>query len=202
MSRGRIGVLGGSFDPPHLAHLALARLALQALQLDELRWLPARAPWQKSERVMASGKHRAAMVRGMIGGEPRFVLDGRELRRHGPTYTIDTVRELCAEAPAVQWILVIGQDQYARFDSWRDWPELLARCTLAVAARAGQAPLAAPAVAAVPHKLIVLDLPRQDISASEIRARCAAGDDIALLVGAAVARYIDQHALYTGRPRS
>jgi nicotinate-nucleotide adenylyltransferase len=198
----RIGVLGGSFDPPHLAHLALAHVALQALALDELRWLPARAPWQKADREMASAEQRAAMVRLISAGEPRFTLDERELRREGPTYTIDTVRELCAERPEAEWFLVIGQDQYGRFDTWRDWRELLRRVTLAVAARAGDPPQASAVVAAEPHRMIPLDLPRIDVSASEIRARRAAGGEIASLVGEPVARYIDQQALYPGPSRS
>jgi nicotinate-nucleotide adenylyltransferase len=198
----RVGVLGGSFDPPHLAHLALARLALQALALDELRWLPAGVPWQKADRQRAPGELREAMLRLLIAGEPRFTVDTRELRRAGLTYTIDTVRELNAEAPGTEWWLVIGQDQYRRFDTWRDWPEIVARFGLAVAARAGEAPQAPPAVAAVPHRVQVLHLPSMDIAASDIRTRCAEGREIASLVGQPVARYIDQHALYTGRPRS
>jgi nicotinate-nucleotide adenylyltransferase len=198
----RVGVLGGSFDPPHLAHRALADLALSALQLDALHWLPARAPWQKAGREMAPAADREAMLRLAIGGQPRFAIDPRELRREGPTYTIDTVRELCAESPDTDWWLVIGQDQYGRFDTWRDWPEILARLGLAVAARAGEQPQAPAAVAAVPHRMQVLPMPRLDIAASDIRTRCAQGREIASLVGQPVARYIDQHALYTGRPRS
>ncbi|WP_234413885.1 nicotinate-nucleotide adenylyltransferase [Ideonella sp. A 288] len=200
--RRRIGVLGGSFDPPHLAHLALAHVALDTLQLDELRWLPARAPWQKAGRDMAQANDREAMVAAMIADEPRFVLDPRELHRDGPTYTIDTVRELCADEPDADWFLVIGQDQYGRFDTWRDWRELLSRLTLAVAAREGQRPQAPPAVASMPHRVVMLELPRIDIAASDIRVRRAAGGEIVSLVGEPVARYIDSHALYTGQPRS
>ena len=112
------------------------------------------------------------------------------------------MRELSAEGPDTEWWLVIGQDQYGRFDSWRDWRELLARMSLAVAGRAGQAPQAPPAVANVPHRVVKLDLPRLDISASDIRARLGAGDEIASLVGEPVARYIESHALYAGRSRS
>jgi nicotinate-nucleotide adenylyltransferase len=198
----RIGLLGGSFDPPHLAHLALARVALRDLALDELLWLPARAPWQKSGRPMAPAGHRLAMVAALIEGEPRFTIDDRECRRPGPSYTVDSVRELSAERPGTQWFLVVGQDQYARFDTWRDWRELLASTTLAVAGREGEPPRPPPAVAAVPHRLAVLNLPRLDISATRVRERLAAGAEIASLVGPAVASYIDSHALYAGRPRS
>ena len=195
----RIGVFGGSFDPPHLAHLALARLAVQVFALDELRWLPAGAPWQKAGRQLASGIHRAAMLAALLRHEPGQVIDARELARSGPTYTIDTVRELQAELPDADWFFIIGQDQYARFDTWRDWRELLQRLTLAVAARAGEPPSAPAALAAVPHRLVVLPLPRQDISASHIRQQLAAGvppAQLSSLVGDAVASYIDQHQPY------
>ncbi|MDH4392017.1 MAG: nicotinate (nicotinamide) nucleotide adenylyltransferase [Aquabacterium sp.] len=200
MPARRIGLLGGSFDPPHLAHLALGRLAQQMLALDELRWLPAGAPWQKVGRVMAAPVHRAAMLAALLRGEPDQVIDTRELDRSGPTYTIDTVRALQAELPGADWYFILGQDQYGRFDTWRDWPELLQRLTLAVADRAGQLPTPPAALAAVPHRVVALPLPRQDIAASDIRRQLAAGTTVAALaplVGAAVAGYIDQHQPYS-----
>ena len=197
----RIGLLGGSFDPPHLAHLALGRLARQALALDELRWLPAGAPWQKAGRQMASAAHRLAMLGLLLADEPDMLIDPRELQRNGATFTIDTVRELQAERSSADqnpadWFLILGQDQYSRFHTWRDWPELLQRCTLAVAGRAGQAPQAPAALAAVPHRRVTLDLPPQDIAASDIRQRLAAGQPVAALVGERIAGYISQHGLY------
>ena len=200
MAARRIGLLGGTFDPPHLAHLALGRLAQQALALDELRWLPAGAPWQKAGRVLAPAAHRIAMLAALLQGETGCLIDPRETLRTGATYTIDTVRELQQQALPnnnTDWFLILGQDQYARFDTWRDWPELLQRLTLAVAGRAGQAPQAPAALAAVPHRCAILDLPALAISASTIRQRVAAGLPVATLVGTAVARYIDQHRLYT-----
>ncbi len=138
----RVGLFGGSFDPPHLAHRALGDLALSHLGLDELRWLPAGQPWQKAARVLAARAHRLAMLQLLLAGEPRFVIDERELDRAGPTYTIDTVREYAAEHPGTELLLVIGQDQYGRFDTWREWRELLERVTLAVAGRDGNSPAA------------------------------------------------------------
>ena len=196
MAGTRIGLFGGSFDPPHLAHRALARVALQTLALDELRWLPAGAPWQKAGRTLSAATHRLAMLAELLADEPGQVVDQREVRRSGPTYTIDTVRELQAERPDAQWFFILGQDQYGRFDTWRDWPELLSRLTLAVAARGGQPPAPPAALSVVAHRLEVLPLPRLDIAASDIRARVAAGQPIAALVGERIARYIDQHRLY------
>lgn len=192
----RVGILGGSFDPPHRAHRALGEVATATLALDELRWLPALSPWQKAGRPMTDAAHRLAMLRLLIAGEPRWTIDERELRRAGPTYTIDSVRAMQAEAPDAHWTLVIGQDQYGRFDTWRDWRELLERLTLAVAARAGEPPTPPPALQSLPHRLIVLEMPRLDIAASDIRTRCAAGEPVHALVGEPIAGYIARHGLY------
>ncbi len=200
MAQRRIGILGGSFDPPHLAHLALGQSAVQALALDELRWLPAGAPWQKAGQPMAPAADRLAMLRLLLAGQAGLgnsIIDRRETDRDGPTYTIDSLRALRAELPDAALLLVIGQDQYARLDTWRDWPELLGLVTLAVAARDGAAPTPPPALGAHPHRAVGIAMPRLDIAAREIRDRCAAGLAIAALVGPAVAGYIDQHRLYT-----
>jgi nicotinate-nucleotide adenylyltransferase len=194
----RIGLFGGSFDPPHLGHRALAEAALQTLHLDELRWIPAGAPWQKTGRTLAAGAHRAAMVKLAIAGEPRFALDERELRRAGPSYTIDTVREIQAERPGAALFLVIGQDQYAHLHTWHEWRDLLGRVTLAVAARDGQPPTPGAAVMNQRHRIDVLSMPRVDVSATGVRQCAAAGADLAALVGIAVAGYIERHQLYRG----
>ena len=196
----RIGLLGGSFDPPHLAHLALARTALQALHLDELWWLPAGQPWQKVGRALADGTHRAAMVRLLVQDEPRFRLDARELDRPGPTFTVDTVRECRAERPDAAFFLILGQDQYGRLDTWREWPALLGEVTLAVAARSGQPPLPPPALAAHPHRLEVLPLPDMPESSTALREALTRGDEVSPMVGQAVAGYIARHHLYRGPP--
>jgi nicotinate-nucleotide adenylyltransferase len=193
LSTPRIGVFGGTFDPPHNAHLALARAALAALRLDELRWIPAGQPWQKA-RTITPAAHREAMVRAAIAGEPRFVLDRSELERAGPSYTLDTVQALHAARPQAQLFLVIGADQYAGLHTWRDWQVLLGLVTLAVANRPGAVPPVSAEVLRFPHR--VLPLPMLDISATDIRARAARGLPVDALVPAEVARYIDSHALY------
>jgi nicotinate-nucleotide adenylyltransferase len=189
----RIGVFGGSFDPVHNAHLALAHDALRNLPLDEVRWVPAGRPWQK-KRELASPEHRQAMVAQALAGEPRFVLETSELRRRGPSFTLDTVREMQAGQPGQQWFLIIGQDQYTGLHTWRDWRELIQLVTLVVAKR--------PGVNAFPHPDLIrseqraLSLPMMDISSTDIRARVAAGLPIDELVPAGVARYIAEHRLY------
>jgi len=189
----RSGLFGGSFDPVHSAHVALARLALDQLALDEVRWIPAGRPWQKTRKLTAASD-REAMVRLAIVGEPRFVLDRIELRRTGVTYTLDTVRELEAAEPGTEWVLILGQDQYATLHTWRDWRDLVAKVTLAVANRPDVKPEVNPQIASEPHHS--LTLPMMDISSTEIRRRIAAGESIAGLVPDAVASYIERRGLY------
>jgi nicotinate-nucleotide adenylyltransferase len=189
----RWGLFGGTFDPVHNAHVALARSALAALALDEVRWVPAGQPWQKSRPISAPG-HREAMLRLAIAGEPRFVLDRSEIDRDGPSYTIDTVRTLLAARPGSECVLIIGHDQYAGLHTWARWQELLSCVVLAVANRPGSLKPVHPEVRRATHR--VVPLPMLDISATEIRRRVAAGEDISTLVPPDVARYIETHRLY------
>ena len=197
--RRRIGIFGGSFDPVHNAHLALATRALHDLALDELVWLPVGQPWQKT-RGLAPAADREAMVRLAISGEPRFRLSTSELRRAGPSYTVETVRLLQAEEPlGADWFLLLGQDQYAGFHTWFGWRELSARVTLAVAGRPGVLPAAHPEGTRLPFAR--LDLPPTALSSTTVRERIGAGRDIADLVPPSVARYIELHHLYRTPPQ-
>ena len=210
MPEARVGLLGGTFDPVHLAHVALAQAALQALQLDQVRWIPAGQPWQKAREVTAA-YHRVAMVRLAIAGEPRFELDRIELDRSGPSYTLDTVKALAAARPHTEWVLIIGADQYASLHTWVDWRDLLGRVVLAVANRPGPLPPVHPEVLAFPHRAV--PLPMLDISSTDVRQRVQRGSgfsnisnisdisdsgDISALVAPEVARYIETHRLYRG----
>ncbi|MEF7616202.1 nicotinate (nicotinamide) nucleotide adenylyltransferase [Aquincola sp. MAHUQ-54] len=192
----RIGIFGGSFDPVHNTHLALAHAALAHLRLDELRWVPTGEPWHKAS-VPADAVHRLAMLKLALAGDAHFTIDEIELRRAGPSYTIETVRALQAAQPGEHtWFLVIGQDQYERFHTWHGWEELLARVTLAVANRAGVPPVAPPELQCVPHRAEVVPMPPSTLAATDIRSRLARGLPIDTLVPPAVASYIAQHALY------
>ena len=192
----RVGLFGGSFNPPHLAHRALARVARDTLGLDELRWLPAGAPWQKPAQDLAPAADRAAMVRLLLADEPGMQLDERELHRAGPSYTRDTVAEVRQEQPGAELWLVIGQDQYANLATWRDAAQWRALVRFAVAARDGQPPRPPTGWDASNHQRVVLPLPEHPISATRIRQMIAAGQPVSSLVGLEVARYIDQHRLY------
>jgi len=199
LSPRRVGLFGGTFDPVHDAHVALAEAALAELRLDEVRWIPAGQPWQKARSVTPAA-HRVAMVQAAIAHEPRFVLDRIEVDRSGDSFTLDTVRALAAAHPGTQWFLLIGQDQYIGLHTWRDWQTLLGLVVLAVANRPGEARHADPEVQAFPHRMV--PLPMLDISSTDIRQRAAAGLDISQLVPPAVARYIETHGLYRAALRS
>ncbi len=189
----RVGLFGGSFDPVHRAHLALAHEAMHSLRLDEVRWVPAGQPWQKA-RTITPALHREHMLQLALAGEPRFLIDRIELLRTGPSYTLDTVRALSSAEPEAQWFLLIGADQYANLHTWTDWRELLARVVLAVANRPGAVPPVDAEVLRHPHRTVPLAM--LDISSTQVRQRVAAGQDISQLVPPEVARYIDQHRLY------
>jgi nicotinate-nucleotide adenylyltransferase len=200
VSNNKVGLFGGSFDPVHNAHLALAHAALAALKLDHVRWIPAGQPWQKSGTAMSPAEHREAMVRLAIADEPRFVLDRIEIERPGPSYTLDTVRELTAAHPGTQWFLILGHDQYAGLHTWGGWRELLGLVTLAVANRPGAQVHVDPAVRAFPVQPV--PLPMLDVSATVVRQAAASGADISKLVPAQVASYIEIHGLYRAPIRS
>ena len=134
------------------------------------------------------------MVRLAIAGERAFVLERCELERAGPSYTLQTVRELRLSQPDAQWVLLIGTDQYNNLHTWRGWRELLGLVTLAVAPRPGVVMRADADVARVPHQAV--PFPPMPISATDIRARVQRGESISGLVADSVASYIDQHHLY------
>ena len=130
----RVGMFGGAFDPPHLAHRALAQCALEQLRLDVLHVLPTGQAWHKT-RPLTAAVHRLAMSELAFGGLPRLLLDDREIRREGPSYTLDTLRELQADHPGAQLFLVMGQDQAHALPSWRRWEDILELATICVADR-------------------------------------------------------------------
>jgi nicotinate-nucleotide adenylyltransferase len=199
----RVGLFGGAFDPPHDAHVALARAAIEQLRLDRLHITPTGDAWHKS-RPLSPAADRLAMCRLAFGGLPGVVVDDRELRRDGPTYTIDTLTELRAQYPAAELFLQIGADQAAAFQRWRRVDDIVALATISIAARADLAgangpfdlknPL--PGVAVDPARVRVLAVPALPHSATEVRRRVAAGLGVGHLVAAPVAGYIAEHHLY------
>ncbi len=194
----KVGVFGGAFDPPHLAHRALAEVALQQLQLDELRVLPTGKAWHKTRQLTAA-EHRLAMARLTFADLPRLLIDDREIRRAGPSYTLDTLRELQRAQPEAELFLIMGKDQADVLPTWRDWQEIVRLAIICVADRDG---LTGQEVQFVPPpemapRFCKLHMPAMDISATGIRTRVASQQGIAPLVCAPVARYIEAHHLYS-----
>ena len=192
--------MGGSFDPVHVAHVALAESALVALQLDEVRWVPVGQPWQKA-RQLAPAEHRVAMVERAVAHEPRFTVDRIEVDREGPSYTLDTVRALQAAHPDVaEWCLLIGLDLYLNLPTWQGWTDLIERVTLAVAVREGGHPEPSPELAVHPHRMQPLPMAPHAVSSTDIRSRLTRGETpeslVPTLLSEGVARYIANHQLY------
>ena len=192
----RLGMMGGAFDPPHLAHRTLAETAMQALHLDELRVFPTGQAWHKSSPLSA-GEHRLAMARLAFADLPGVVVDDAELRREGPTYTLETLRGLRQAWPQAQLFLIIGADQARAFQRWHGWRDIVSLATLAVAERDPQAgQWHNPELGPVEY----LRMPVSELSATAIRERCRAGQSIQGLVLQQVADYIEQHGLYAAHP--
>ncbi|MCU0620222.1 MAG: nicotinate-nucleotide adenylyltransferase [Gemmatimonadales bacterium] len=185
-----IGLLGGSFDPIHHGHLLVAQAAVEALGLDELRFVPAREQPFKAGRHGATAAQRAAMVRLAIDGEPRFRMEPMELERAGPSYTVDTLRALAAREPGAAFTLLVGADAALELALWREAPVLPTLARIVVFARAGSPPPASPLVSGV------IAVPSLDVSATAIRERVATGRSIRYWVPDAVAAYVAEHGLY------
>lgn len=196
MAIKKAGLLGGSFDPVHLAHIALAESARTALALDEVQLIPAADPWQRGT-LMATGEQRLAMLKLATRAHPRLHVNPVEIQRGGPTYTIDTLRGLPADAD-YYWIL--GADQLSNFCSWQRWREIAGLVTLAVARRPGThlaaPPLLADHLQALGRALIELPFVPRAISATLIRQRLAAREPTDGLLDVAVEQYIQQNGLY------
>jgi len=193
----RIGILGGAFDPPHLAHLALAKAAIEQLQLDQLRIIPTGQAWHKP-RVLTDATHRLAMAQLAFAELPQAQVDDRETRRSGPTYTIDTLRELHAEAAGAQLFLIIGADQAQALTTWHAWEQILRSAIICVADRpfSTGAGVVFDAESAFPQRFFHLQMPAMALSATDIRSSISTHQDVMALVGESVARYIAAHHLY------
>jgi nicotinate-nucleotide adenylyltransferase len=181
-----IGILGGTFDPVHNAHLAIARLALEQAGLSMILWIPTGAPGYRRPPV-APAPDRVAMLRLALGTEARFAIDERELAPGASGFTFDTISALKRENPAGRFVLLMGSDQYEMRASWHRWPEIEKLCEIAVVARPGSH---------IDAKIRTLPMSPSTVSASDIRARVGRGEDISALVPAAVANYIREKGLY------
>jgi nicotinate-nucleotide adenylyltransferase len=212
----RLGILGGTFNPPHLGHLAVARHARDELGLDRVVLMPARIPPHKPDAEDPGPEHRLRMCRLAVDDADGLSVCAQEIERLGPSYTVDTLRAIHATHPEARLTFILGADTAGTLPAWREPAKLLQLADLAVAARAGSAredvlqkvaPLigtcqdAGPAGAASAGDRIAgvtfLEMPVMEISSSITRRRVARGQPIEDLVGEAVASYIAEHALYS-----
>lgn len=190
-----IGILGGSFDPPHLGHVAAAVAAQSQLTLTQVRVLPAGQAPLRSAAPSASSAHRATMCRLAFADYPWALVDERELTRAGPSWSIDTARELAREHPLARLVWILGADQLAQLDRWKEAPELCRLVEFAVLARDDISTLPPPALAAV-IRLTVLKAPPIDLSSTALRAALRRGDSPRNGLPLSVARHIDECSLY------
>ena len=213
-----IGILGGTFDPIHFAHLRLAEEAADSLGLASVRIIPASDPYHRSPAA-ASAQHRLAMAQIALHGNPRLAADGRELRRKGPTYTIDTLESLREEfGPRQSLVLLLGADAFAQMASWQRWREIFALAHVCVAERPGYSTwrdALAPELRdefeqryspGAPHirrkssgSIVSFALTPLDISASGIRTLLRRGHSARYLLPAEVLAYIESHHLYRAK---
>jgi nicotinate-nucleotide adenylyltransferase len=188
----RIGVLGGTFDPIHIGHLAAASEVHSALSLDRVLVVPAAEQPFKQGRVAASGEHRLAMARLAVAGDPRLEVSDIDVARGAPTYTIDTMEELAAAHPGSSWFFVTGADALAGLDEWRESERLRESVTFVGVTRPGfELPSGL-------RDIPLVEVPALGVSSTDVRRRVSLGLPIRYLVPDKVADYIGEHHLYRG----
>jgi nicotinate-nucleotide adenylyltransferase len=190
----RVGIFGGTFDPIHRAHLSVAESVRTALGLDRVLLVVANEPWQKEDGPVAPAEDRYAMVAAAVREWPGLEPSRIEIDRGGPSYTIDTVRELEASDPGVELVLIVGSDVAAQLGTWKDQARLAELVTLAVVGRPGTR-------SPVPEGWKAVEVPVApfDVSSTELRRRLGAGQPVQDLVPDAVIRCIERRGLYATR---
>jgi nicotinate-nucleotide adenylyltransferase len=185
----RLGIFGGSFDPPHVGHLLVVADAFDALGLDRVMLVPAGIQPLKAGSAVADPEHRLAMVRLLVGDDRRFSVDPIEIEREGLSYTVDTLAAFAERYPQSKRFFLVGTDVLASFGQWREPERVLQLATMAVMERSGEH-------AALPDGAIRVETRRVDVSSTEIRERVRTGRTIRGFVPEAVAAYIAEERLY------
>jgi len=200
----RLGIYGGTFDPPHLGHLILAETAADTLRLDQVLFVPAGTPPHKVAATLRSAaEHRLAMVRLAIEGNPRFALSRVDLDRPGPHYSVDMLHLLRDEHPGAALFFLIGADSLADLPTWSRPRELIGLACLGVMRRPGAAPDLDALEREIPglhRRMMWLDAPTIDIAASDLARRIAAGRSVRYQIPDDVCLYIEEHGLYRNEP--
>lgn len=190
-----IGILGGTFDPPHAGHVAAAVAAQSQLGLEQVRIIPAGQAPLRTGAPAAAAADRVAMCRLAFAEFPWACVDEREIRRPGLSWSVETARELAAEFPVARRVWILGADQLAHLEKWKDVAELCRLVEFAVLARDGISTVPPPALAAV-LRLTVLQAPPLEVSSTALRAALRRGDSTRNGLPLSVARHIDEHSLY------
>jgi nicotinate-nucleotide adenylyltransferase len=195
-----VGLFGGSFNPPHIAHLVVAEAVRDQFGLDAVWWIPCATPPHKPTDKLVPARHRLAMTQRATAGHPDFEVSDLEVQREGVSYTVDTVRALQDAYPETAFALIIGSDTLHNFATWHRPDEIADRVPLIVYKRSGvTTSVADPRFANQAHFAAA---PQMDVSSTEIRARCRHGRSIRYFVPEAVRAYIEKHALYRGETAS
>ena len=196
----RIGVFGGTFNPPHIGHLACARAALAELGLERLLLMPVAQPPHKEAEADPGVEHRLAMCRLAAAGDERLEVSTLEAERGGPSFTVDSLRALNQGHPQDELTFVAGGDMAASLPGWREPEEVLRLARFAVAERSGaereRVEEAVSGLRGAGERLCFFDMPRVDVSSSAVRRALAEGRPVRDLIPDAVAGYIDEHGLY------
>ncbi len=197
MSRARrVGVMGGTFDPIHHGHLVAASEVLAWFDLDEVVFVPTGDPWQKSDRAVSPAEHRYLMTVVATASNPRFTVSRVDIDREGPTYTIDTLRDLHAQRPDDDLYFITGADALAEIFTWRSADELFELAQFVGCTRPGHE-MDAETLAAIPaDRVTMVEIPALAISSTDCRARTGRGEPVWYLVPDGVVQYIVKHHLY------
>ena len=200
----KIGVLGGTFDPVHKGHILIAEEVRASLNLDEVLFIPAGSPRLRTNVSVATAEHRLQMVRLAIADKPHFRTSALEMERAGSSYTVDTITELQGQVGAgAELFLILGWDSLAKLTRWKEPPRIIRMCRLVAVPRPGYPHPDLEAleiiIPGLSNRVIMMDRPLIDISATVIRERVAGDLPIGELVPEAVERYIREHGLYAPR---
>ncbi len=188
--------MGGTFDPIHHGHLVAASEVQSLFGLDEVVFVPTGRPWQKSEREVSAAEHRYLMTVVATASNPRFTVSRVDIDRPGPTYTIDTLRDLGRQRPGAELFFITGADALAQILSWKDADELFELAHFIGVTRPGY-PLTEPGLPA--DRVTLQEVPAMAISSTDCRERVAAGEPVWYLVPDGVVQYINKYALYAAR---
>jgi len=195
-TRRRVGVMGGTFDPIHHGHLVAASEVRAWFDLDEVIFVPTGAPWQKTDRVVSPAEDRYLMTVIATASNPDFTVSRVDIDRAGPTYTIDTLRDLHAQIPDVDLYFITGADALANIFTWRGVDELFALSKFVGCSRPGYE-LEVDALGDIPRDRVTLvEIPALAISSTECRDRTRRGEPIWYLVPDGVVQYVAKHSLY------